>query len=211
MTYFSSTGYMPGVVPPAPKPDMPAGDQPMHSCGGCGHCMHCCAQEDVPTPAPWPGVHKLVTGVCEACDPETGKPHLIEKCLVWNPECKKWEEKQYAIKELPTLYKAPVGESVVTLPSFDGPFEALDTDGNTITLYGSSEIPANMSGSILCMNGGMCYLPGNIPFPDIPVEIQCGGPQPAVDSGVKLWVDNGVAKTYNPEIDMWVQNTPYGA
>ncbi len=180
-----------------------------NTCPQChAHCMagkmcHC-GHLPKPRPAPcWDDIDKIAGKMYKACHPETGKLWLVQECLVWNPDCEAWECKVQGVHELPALYKpAKEGDEPVTLPSFDGPLEVLLNTGEPATLYGGSEIPADLSGAIMCINGGLCYLPGNVAV-NIPDEVQVGGEMPAADSTVEFWVTPDGPKTKNDE-GIWV-------
>ena len=147
-----------------------------------------------------PTLEKIVTDVRCAVNSETGKPWLVQECLVLDELCGLYKSELQGIYELPAIYKAPAeGSDPVTVPSFDGPpLEVLNAVGETLEVYSGGEVPAEMSGSIFCINGELCYLPGNIGV-DVPDEVQIGGDEPADDSTVELWITSDGAKTKNPE------------
>ena len=171
-----------------------------------------CVEEEAPKPKPKPKSKegptcpppgcKFVTNVTIACKEEGEKPYLVQECFVWDEECGAWV---YACEEIgawPVVYKAGAA-----LPSFNGTIDALTAEGKVLELEGKQEVPANMSGSIFCINERMCYIPGDI---TIPAEIQCGGDAPDPESGIKLWIDEGIHKSYNQSIGKWVQGAPHG-
>lgn len=155
---------------------------------------------------------RMVTCVSVACHAETGKPWLVQDVLVWNEKGGCWEEECEGIHEMPLAYKASSADpevKPVVLPSFDGPLEVYLTGvTEPHTLFGGDATPSDMVGTILCLNGELCYI-GDKPIPAAIEEIQCGGDMPESDQGVKLWIDEGVAKTQNVD-GAWVQNTAFG-
>lgn len=197
MPQFNVTGnYIASALPGASKP----AEVTETCCDQCKQSKCCC---EAAKPPPWPGVTKLVTNTCVEIHPDTGKPWLVQTCVVWDETCEKWVEKCEGIYELTSKLKA--GD---TLPMFAGLKEIYTTEGDTVEVQGEQVLPENMVGMFLCINGELCYV-ANPPAQIIPNEVQVGGDQPPADSDVEVWISNGIHKTQSVE-GIWTQSTAFG-
>lgn len=108
--------------------------------------------------------------------------------------------------EMPSVGRTFIYKAGDTMPSFDG-FKTVFTSDGEATVYGSGVLPDDMLGAFFCTNGELCYIgsPAAEPIPD---EVKVDGSMPEEGSGVELWIDNGIPKTFGP--DGWVQTTNYG-
>lgn len=172
-------------------------------CGNnnCNQCTPACPPKCEPEPIPFPQINKIVKSVEKACHPETGKWWLTQTCMVYDESCGKWEESCEGIYELPAKYFA--GD---TMPSFNGVQKAY-TATEAIQVVGGQELPADMVGFFLCLEGEVCYV-GNPPAQEIPDEVWCGAEAPT-DPNVEIWTYGGITKTKNAQ-GLWVQTTPFG-
>lgn len=168
---------------------------------GCDYCnpkVDKRKSDSIPFPQ---SIRKIVTNVSVACHNETGKWWQIQDCLVWNEQALCWEESCEGIRELPAIYKAGA-----SLPSFNGVLSVYTPRGSE-EVSGGEETPEDMIGGIFCVGGELCYF-GDAPAPS--AEVQLEGDEPEADSGVKLWVDCGIAKYPGENPGEWVQLIPYG-
>lgn len=157
-------------------------------------------------PSEWPGVETFITDVSVKCDPDTGKEWLTKTVLKYDETCFDWDESCEGIYELPKIYKPSAeGDEAEPLPDFNGVIEATSTDGEVIEVIGGQPVPADLAGYFICINGELCYTPAPVP---VKPEVQVGGDAPEADSGVSIWIDNGVSKY--PTDAGWVQTNPYG-
>lgn len=160
-----------------------------------------CKEKLIPLPR---NFTRMVTGVSVACHPDTGKDWLVQDVLVWNEKGGCWDEECEGIHEMPTAYKASKqptdtdpSPTPVVLPSFDGPLSVyVAGSDDPVTLYGGSATPVDMIGTILCINGELCYV-GDKP---IKAEVQYGGTaEEAFAAGVKIWIDGTTQKGFNDQ------------
>jgi len=176
-----------------------------NGCDQCNTgCVMCCPVPEKPTESHWPGVHKIITNVCKAPHPDTGKTWIVQECLVFDCECEKWKADCEGICEMPS--KLMAGDA---LPSFDGTKEVWVHGSQTpIPVSGGQTLPLGMIGFFLCIDGEICYV-GDAPAPIIPEEIWEGSAPPPADSEYKEWNHDSISKTKNPQ-GLWVQESPYG-
>ena len=157
------------------------------------------------TKRPMPMVDSFVTALGIRCHDETGKPWLVSETACWDKVKCAWVCVTEGVMAMPMLIKASSSvEDSVHMPSFDGFLEVcVSSEDELVKLYGKDPVPTDMIGCILCIGDSMpCYM-GDKP---IKAEVQCGGDQPAADSGVKIWIDGTTQKSpseANP--NLWVE------